>query len=121
MAHEEVVDALRAIDVLVLPSIKVPRWKEQFGHVLIEAMACEVVVVGSDSGEIPNVIQDAGLVFPEGDAEALADCLRHVQGDGARGRNLAVRGRTRVMDRYTHEAVALRTSEIYRQVLSTVR
>jgi glycosyltransferase involved in cell wall biosynthesis len=121
MAHEEVVEALRAIDVLVLPSIGVPRWKEQFGHVLIEAMACEVAVVGSDSGEIPNVIQDAGLVFPEGDAGALAGCLRDVRGDVARRRHLAVRGRTRVIDRYTHRAVALRTSDIYREVLSTVR
>jgi glycosyltransferase involved in cell wall biosynthesis len=120
-AHEDVVDALRAIDVLVLPSIKIPRWTEQFGHVLIEAMACGVVVVGSDSGEIPHVIEDAGLVFPEGDAGALAGCLRDVRDDSARGRSLAARGRSRVIDRYTHQAVALRTSEIYRQVLAQVR
>ena len=41
-------------------------WKEQFGHVIIEAMACKVPVIGSDSGEIPHVIGDAGLIFPEG-------------------------------------------------------
>ena len=64
----------REIDVFVLPSISRPNWTEQFGRVLIEAMASEVVVVGSDSGEIPHVIGEAGLVFPEGDAPAL--CAR---------------------------------------------
>ena len=61
----------REIDVLVLPSLTRPNWVEQFGRVLIEAMACGVAVVGSSSGEIPWVIGDAGVIFPEGDADAL--------------------------------------------------
>ena len=47
-----------------LKTLTATGWKEQFGHVLIEAMAAAVPVIGSDSGEIPNVIEDAGLVFP---------------------------------------------------------
>ena len=53
-------DFYRRLDVLALPSRTTPTWKEQFGRVLIEAMACGVPVVGSDSGEIPHVIGDAG-------------------------------------------------------------
>ena len=60
-----------------------PNWKEQFGRVLVEAMASGVVAVGSDSGEIPHVIGPAGLTFPEGDAAALADALRRLQADPA--------------------------------------
>lgn len=41
------------LDVLVLPSRTLAHWKEQFGRVLTEAMACAVAVIGSDSGEIP--------------------------------------------------------------------
>lgn len=42
-----------SIDVLVLPSRTTATWKEQFGRVLVEAMACQTPVIGSDSGEIP--------------------------------------------------------------------
>ena len=56
------------IDALALPSLTRRNWKEQFGRVLVEAMASGVPVVGSDSGAIPGVIGDAGLLFPEGDS-----------------------------------------------------
>ena len=57
------------LDVLVLPSHTTPTWKEQFGRVIVEALWCGVPVVGSDSGEIPWLIEltGGGLVFPEGD------------------------------------------------------
>ncbi|MFN2202543.1 MAG: glycosyltransferase, partial [Caldilineaceae bacterium] len=51
----------QGLDVFVLPSRTTPTWKEQFGRVLIEAMSCGVPVIGSDSGEIPHVVADAGL------------------------------------------------------------
>ncbi|NBD34527.1 MAG: glycosyltransferase, partial [Chloroflexi bacterium] len=54
-------------DVLALPSRTRSNWMEQFGRVLIEAMACGVAVVGAESGEIPYVIGDAGLLCPEDD------------------------------------------------------
>ena len=67
---------LARMSVLVLPSLTTARWKEQFGRVLIEAMALGVPVIGSDSGEIPWVIGDAGLVFPEGNSAVLRERLR---------------------------------------------
>src|SRR5205823_5423875 len=54
--HGEVPQYLNAMDVLVAPSQTTPQWREQFGRMLIEAFACGVPVVGSDSGEIPHVI-----------------------------------------------------------------
>jgi glycosyltransferase involved in cell wall biosynthesis len=117
VASTEVPERLRALDVLVLPSLSRPNWTEQFGRVLIEAMACGVPVVGSESGEIPNVIGEAGLRFPEGDAAALRDCLgRLMHGERLRS-ELAARGRVRVLERFTHEQVAAATVRVYREML----
>ncbi len=107
----------RNLDVLVLPSRSQPNWIEQFGRVLIEAMACAVPVVGSDSGEIPSVIGDAGLVFPENDAEALAACLTRLMQDTSLWVDLSRRGRARVLSHYTQERIAAQTVAVYRQMM----
>jgi len=107
----------RQLDVLVVPSRTRPNWKEQFGRVLIEAMACGVPVVGADSGEIPHVVGDAGLIFPEDDAAALHDCLARLRREPELHAHLARRGRERVLAHYTQARVAMETYEVYRQAL----
>jgi glycosyltransferase involved in cell wall biosynthesis len=106
-----------SIDVLVLPSRTTPTWKEQFGRVLVEAMACQTPVIGSDSGEIPHVVGDAGLVFAEGDAQALAGQLLRLAGDSALRAELARRGRSRILARFTQERIAAATYQVYQQIL----
>jgi glycosyltransferase involved in cell wall biosynthesis len=114
---DRMVEAFAGFDVLVLPSRTTRVWKEQFGRVLVEAMACKVPVVGSDSGAIPEVVGDAGLVFPEGDAEALAACLRRlIESPGLR-RELAERGYARAVALYSQERVAAQTAAFYRHLL----
>jgi len=105
------------LDALVLPSRTRPNWKEQFGRVLIEAMACGVPVIGSTCGEIPAVIGEAGLIFPEGDVEALRMALLRLQHDKELGRELAARGRARVLAHYTQKQIAAETVAIYRQMM----
>jgi glycosyltransferase involved in cell wall biosynthesis len=106
----------RQLDAFVLPSRSRPNWIEQFGRVLIEAMACGVPVVGSDCGEIPNVIGDAGLVFPEGDAAALRECLARLMRDLDLRADLARRGRERVLAHFTQARVAAQTVAVYRKM-----
>ncbi len=115
--HGDVPHYLNCLDVLVLPSLTAPHWKEQFGRVLIEAMACEVPVVGSSSGEIPQVIGDAGLIFQEGDVAELAERLKLLMEDDALREDFARRGRERVLKYYTCEMIAKQTYEVYRKVL----
>jgi glycosyltransferase involved in cell wall biosynthesis len=117
--HETVPAYLNALDVLVLPSQAAPRWKEQFGHVLIEAMACGVSVVGSQSGAIPEVIGDAGLTFPPGDAAALGQALLRIGDDVSLRESLIRAGRARVMALYTHERIARANLDFFRQVLGS--
>ena len=114
---ERVPDLLRQLDILVLPSRTQPNWKEQFGRILVEAMACEVAVVGSSSGEIPNVVGDPELIFPEGDAQALSAILKRLVADDDYRREKQLAGRQRVLEQYTQEQVAHQTWQLYRHVL----
>ncbi len=108
--------ALADLDVLVLPSLTQPNWKEQFGRVLIEAMACGVPVIGSDSGEIPHVIGDTGMLFPEGDHFALQQCLATLRDDRELRLDLGQRGRARVLTHYTQHRIARSTVALYRSL-----
>ncbi len=109
----------RQLDVLVLPSRSQTNWVEQFGRVLIEGMACGVPVVGSDCGEIPHVIGDAGLVFPEGDAAALRACLTQLMHKPDKASRLAREGRERILQQFTQRSIAASTVAVYRQIINT--
>jgi glycosyltransferase involved in cell wall biosynthesis len=108
---------LRQLNVLVVPSRTLPNWKEQFGRILIEAMACGVPVIGSDSGEIPNVIGEAGLIFPEDDVPALTNHLLTLLKDESLRRRLEQAGRERILNHYTQEQIAAKTVEVYREMM----
>ena len=117
--HREANDSLRCMDVFALPSRTMSNWKEQFGRVIIEALACEVPVIGSDSGQIPHLIRDTGggLVFPEGDADALAVQLLTLIRDPVRRHQLAQAGSEAVRERYTYAAVAQQLYAVFCSVL----
>jgi glycosyltransferase involved in cell wall biosynthesis len=106
------------IDALALPSLTRPNWKEQFGRVLVEAMMSGVPVVGSDSGAIPDVIGDSGLIVPEGDAAALATALRRLRDEPGLHDALGAQGRDRALAAFTHERVAAHTAAFYAAVLA---
>lgn len=106
------------IDVLVLPSLTRPNWKEQFGRVLIEAMASGVPVIGSDSGAIPTVIADAGLILPEDDADALTKAIQQVMDDTHLRHDLIQRGRDRFLAHFTHDSIANATVQVYETMLN---
>lgn len=107
---------LQNLDVLVLSSRTLPNWKEQFGRVLVEAMACETAVIGSSSGEIPHVIGSAGLIFPEGDVDALHKQLLTVLQSEELRDELGRKGREQVLAQYTQKQIATQTVEVYREI-----
>lgn len=105
------------LDVFVLPSLTRSNWKEQFGRVLIEAMASGVAVVGSDSGEIPHVIGEAGRIVPEGNAAALGQVLGTLLAEPDTRSALGRAGRARVEAHFTQQAIAQRTVQLYRTTI----
>lgn len=108
VTHRQAGEYMNCIDIFVLPSRTTPTWKEQFGRVIIEAMACGIPVVGSDSGQIPILIQGTGggLVFAEGEAEDLAEKLFSLIHCPAHCELLGETGRSAVRTSYTYKAVA---------------
>jgi len=109
-------DWYRGLDALVLPSRTLPNWKEQFGRLLVEGMACGVPVIGARSGAIPEVIGEAGLTFDEGDTDGLLACLQSLVDHPKLRQQLAKAGRQRVIAHYTQREIARQTVEVYRQL-----
>ncbi len=117
VAHAEVPAWMNAIDVLCVPSQTTPRWREQFGRVIIEAFACGVPVIGSDSGEIPNVVADAGVIVGERDASAWTSALERLLADPDERRQLGERGRDLAVTRYSYPEVAARHIRFFERIL----
>ncbi len=79
--HHEMPAYMNAADVVALPSITTPRWREQYGRVAPEAMACGRLVVASTSGALPELVGDFGLLIPPNDVSALRDAVRRAMED----------------------------------------
>jgi len=118
VGHSDMPNFLRAMDVLCAPSRTTARWKEQFGRMLIEAMACGVPVVASDSGEIPYVVQDAGMVIPEMDLAQWTESLDRLIADSSLRAQLAARGLVRARSEFSWPIVARRHLKFFEEVLA---
>ena len=119
--HTEAPLYLSLFDALVLPSETQSNWKEQFGRVLVEALACGTPLIGSDSGEIPNVIRrtKGGIFFPEGDVDALRDALHRMAVDEDLRRTCAAAGRAYVLSENTDNTLARRFVQTLTSVIQT--
>lgn len=114
--HDAVPGYLRAMDLLAAPSQTTPRWKEQLGRMLLEAMACGVPILASDSGEIPYVISDAGRIVPEADEEAWVAALQEVLGSPDLRFEFRERGLDRAREVYSWPRVAGKYLDFFREV-----
>lgn len=111
--HDEVPRYLASMDILLAPSLTTPRWKEQFGRMVIEAFACGVPVISSDSGELPFVVGDAGWVVPESDSAAMVKAIKAALDDPIRRAEIARMGLERVK-RYSTMTLAAAFADYYR-------
>jgi len=94
--------------VMVVPSI----WAEPFGVVALEGIAAGCAVAASAGGGLPDAVGACGLLFPNGDAEALARALKDLLTNaGLREKLLAERGRH--LEQFQPETVAKRYLEVF--------
>lgn len=118
VSHHEVFSLLASVDILTLPSYDTPLWREQFGHVIIEAMVCSVPVIGSTGGEIPHVISDAGVIAEQNNLQSLIECLSKLMDNENLRSEIGKKGYERVMRYYTHEKIAEQTYTFLRSLIS---
>jgi glycosyltransferase involved in cell wall biosynthesis len=121
VTHAEMPAFYNAMDVLCAPSQTTVRWREQFGRMLIEAMACGVPILASRSGEIPHVVADAAMLLPEDDVEAWASTLTRVLQDAAARRALADRGLRRARTEFAWPTVARRHLDFFDELTTGAR
>ena len=111
VSHDEAALWLTLFDICVLPSRTTPNWKEQFGRVVLESLACGTPVVGSDSGEIPSLLRKTGAedaIFPEGNAEALSNVLIKLCDNPAAREKLGSVGGAVVRNQFNQQHLASR-------------
>jgi len=103
-------DYYRAAAISVVPSLE-----EGFGIPAAEAMGCEVPVVASDAGGLPEVVEHGvtGLVVPRGDTAALAEAIGSLLADPARRRRMGVAGRERALRLFDWDRTAEQFERLY--------
>ncbi len=115
--NADVPGCLRGWHALALPSRTTAHWREQFGRVLIEALACGVVPVGAATGEITHVIGTEGFVFPEDSVETLRNILQKLKNEPGECKRLADAGRKRVLEEFTWDVLADKAHRLYEDIL----
>jgi glycosyltransferase involved in cell wall biosynthesis len=108
---------IAAYDVVLVPSLSTPRWKEQFGRITAQALEAGTPVIASNSGSLPEVLGDCGELFEEGDLAELSESLARLLRDPARRAYLSSRGRRRAVEAFSWDAVADGCDRMYRQML----
>lgn len=103
-------------DVLVVPSLPTPGWLEQFGRVVVEAMASGAVVIASRSGALPDVVGDAGILVEPDNPAQIAAALARVAEPGEWTR-LRAAGLAHARQ-YSWEEVARAQASFYDDVLA---
>lgn len=117
VTHDEVPAYLNAADILCAPSQTMANWREQFGRMIIEGFASGLAVVGSDSGEIPHVIGDAGIVVGEKDQSAWVRTLERLIEDKSLRTDLSGRGRVRAEEQFAWPIIARQHLEFFEQLV----
>lgn len=112
---QEVPNVLAALDMVVVPSLTVSGWAEQFGRVIVESMFAATPVIASDSGSIPEVVGEAAILLPEGDRMALTAAIDKLVSDEQMRRSLGERGAEWAESKYSPEVLATEFHRLWRE------
>lgn len=118
LPYDQIHTFYKDIDIFVLPSVPLPGLVEQFGFVLLEAMASEIPVIATNIGGIPEVLGDKGILVPPSDVNALKHEIKKLSENKQRRETLGKEGRTRVLENFRRVAVANKMRKVYHELIS---
>lgn len=121
VAYECLPDYLSCMDAGVVPSLTTTRWKEQFGRAIVEFMSCEIPVIGSDSGSIPEIIEQAGWIFKEANLADLRETVLRVMANASQREHAGKKGRERAQRLFSIHAMAERFCVLYNNICTENR
>ena len=116
VSYDEVPDIYRMADVFVLPSYPTMTWQEQFGMVLIEAMACGKPIISTNSGSIPEVVGDTGMLIPPGDFFSMAETIYRLMRDS----NLRETLGKKAVERAARLYDAVKNSQAFKRIIEEI-
>lgn len=119
LTQDETLSMMGSLDVVLVPSLTTRTWKEQFGRVPVQAMAYGTAVIASDSGSLREVVDDAGVLVPEGDQAALSAALTRLLVEPRLLDEVRMRGRARAERAFSWEAVSDGVDVMYREVVES--
>jgi len=114
---DRVADTVASFDACVLPSIS----GEGSPGAVKEALAAGVPVIGADSGGIPEVVGEVGLLVPTADSTAIARAVLDLSSDAELRSRLAAQGSQRIQTLFSPKAMVAATLDIYYDILSRDR
>ena len=117
--YAELPDIYRGFDAVAVPSLRTKRWVEQFGRVAVEAMASGVPVLASADGSLPEVVGDAGILVPTGDAAAWRAAINRIAADPELRERLGKAGQEQA-HRYGWRAIARAQMDFYLDAISSL-
>ena len=112
LGGEDLVRRYASAEIAAVPSLF-----EGFGFPAAEAMACQLPVITTKAGALPELVSDGrtGILVDPGDVPALADAIRLLLGDAELRRKMGDAGRETVQHKFTWEQAARQTVEAYQQ------
>jgi glycosyltransferase involved in cell wall biosynthesis len=113
--HQQIGEFMGAADIVVVPSVSTEFWREQYGRVAVEAMACGALVIAARTGALPFLVGDGGVLFEESDAKGLAVLLRQALLEPDRFKDQRQRGTRRAHQELSIGSQAQHVLEVLNQ------
>lgn len=115
--RRDVPELLNGLDIVIHASISA----EPFGMVIIEGMAASKPVIASNGGGVPEIIVDGetGLLFPMGDADALAQRIEFLLNDSQHAHCIGKAASSRVRQHFTSRRAARQIEDVYARIISS--
>ncbi len=116
-SYSEMPDVYRSSDILVVPSKTTKTWEEQYGMVLVEAMASGLPIIAYNSGVISEIIGSSGILVEEGNINQLTNQILRLFEYSNNRIDLGLKARRRAEQFFDSRKTAQEIARMYREIV----